>query len=266
MRNKILFVLLLGFVIWYVQCQEEAYGMPYHEYPAQVLDSLRLDDIQTKINDAFVQSVMMKKADGLVSLKSDLDKLEKTHNNPLVKYWQGYLQYYYAIYHIQANNKPDSEKEILAGVDILDNIKNKNSEDLALMALLQSFSIQFKSGIEAGALSSKVKANIKKAIKLDDQNLRAYYVAGSNDYYTPEKYGGGTEVESYLLKAITLPDQKIKSIYLPSWGKDSAYEMLIKWYIKKENWAKAKQYFQEANALYPQNYPISQLAVKLVNK
>ena len=135
-----------------------------------------------------------------------------------------------------------------------------------MLALLQSFSIQFKSGMEAGAMSSKVKNNVKKAIKLDEQNLRAYYVAGSNDYYTPEKYGGGAEVENYLLKAISLPDQKIKSVVLPSWGKESAYEMLIKWYIKKENWAKAKQYFTEANTLYPQNYPISQLAVKLVNK
>lgn len=266
MRNKILFILLLGFVIWYVQCQDEAYGMPYSEYPVATLDSLRLDHIQTRINDAFIQSIMSRKTDGLLSIKSDLQTLEKSHNNPLIKYWQGYLQYYHAIYHIQAGNKADSEKEIEAGIDIMDHIKNKNSEDLALLALLQSFSIQFKSGMEAGAMSGKVKGNIKKAIKLDEQNLRAFYVAGSNDYYTPEKYGGGAEVENYLFKAIALPDQKIKSIYLPSWGKDSAYEMLIKWYIKKENWAKAKQYFSEANTLYPQNYPISQLAVKLVNK
>ena len=266
MKNKLIFISLIGFALWYIQCKEDAYGRPYYEYSAASLDSLRLDDIQTKINNAFIQAIMTRKDEGLATLKRDLQTLDNSHHNPLVKYWQGYLQYYCAIYHIQADNKSASEQEVKSGIDILNNINNKNSEDLAMLALLQSFSIQFKSGIEAGSVSSKVKSNVKKAIKLDDQNLRAYYVAGSNDFYTPEQYGGGKEVENYLLKAVSLPDQQIKSIYLPSWGKDLAYEMLIKWYIKKEDWANAKKYFQIANGLYPQNYPISQLAIKLVNK
>lgn len=266
MRNKLIFITLIGFALWYIQCKEDAYGRPYYEYSAASLDSLRLDNIQTKINDAFIQAIMSHKDEELASLKKDLQSMDNSHHNPLIKYWQGYLQYYYAIYHLQSGNKTASEQETNAGIDIMNHIKTKNSEDLAMIAMLQSFSIQFKSGMEAGAMSSKVKSNVKKAIKLDDQNVRAYYVAGSNDFYTPEQYGGGKEVENYLMKAIALPEQKIKSVYLPSWGKDSAYEMLIKWYIKKEDWANAKKYFQVANGLYPQNYPISQLAIKLVNK
>lgn len=266
MKNKIFIVAIFGALIWYLQCKQEAYGMPYHEYPPHVLDSLRLDGIQGKIYDTFVQAVVARKEDGLVHLKSDLKALEAKHANPLIKYWQGYLQYYHAIFNIQNGNKEASEKEINAGIDIVNAIKNKNSEDLALLAMLQSFSMQFKSGMEAGAYSSKVKNNVKKAIELDEQNLRAYFVAGSNDFYTPEKYGGGEKVESYLLKAISLPEQRIKSMYLPSWGKDSAYEMLIKFYMKKEKWADAKKQFQDAIRLYPNNYPISQLAVQLVNK
>ena len=101
---------------------------------------------------------------------------------------------------------------------------------------------------------------------MDSTNLRGYYVFASNDFYTPEKYGGGQDAEKYLIKAISLPDQKIKNDYLPSWGKEESYEMLIKLYIKKEKWVLAKKYFQEGNKEYPESYTINQLASKLVGK
>ena len=115
-------------------------------------------------------------------------------------------------------------------------------------------------------ISSSIKKNLKKAIAIDSTNLRAYYVYASNDFHTPEKYGGGKEAEKYLLKAISLPSQKIKNDYLPSWGKEESYEMLIKLYIKKEKWDLAKKYFQEGIAAYPESYTINQLASKLVDK
>jgi hypothetical protein len=131
--------------------------------------------------------------------------------------------------------------------------------------MLQGFDIQFK-GMKAMFISSSIKKNIKKAIAIDSMNLRAYYGYASNDFHTPEKYGGGKEAEAYLLKAVSLSAQKIKNDYLPSWGKEESYEMLIKLYIKKEKWDLAKKYFQEGIVAYPESYTINQLASKLVGK
>ncbi len=96
--------------------------------------------------------------------------------------------------------------------------------------------------------------------------MRAYYIAGSSDYYTPEKYGGGKKVAQHLHKAIELPTQKMPNAYLPSWGKAEAYEILIKWYIRKEKWDLAKEYFQQGVKEFPENYQLNQLAAKLVGK
>ncbi len=247
-------------------CKQEAYGKAYGDYEANEFRALQLDNIQSKIYSAFVQSQISKSAERLLGLKDELAKLAAQHANPLIRYWQGYLHYYLAIYYLTVNDNAAAESTAGQGIDILESIERKNSEDYALLALVQSFSIQFVTGMAAGALSGKVKSNVGKAMKLDDQNLRAYYVAASNDYYTPEKYGGGKNVETYLKRAIELPEQKVSNNTLPSWGKEEAYEMLIKFYIKNEDWANAKKYFQEVAAKYPQSYAIGKLATQLVGK
>ena len=82
---------------------------------------------------------------------------------------------------------------------ILNDIGNKTSETYALLALVQSFSIQFASGMEAGRISAGIRENAGKALELDSTNVRGWYVLGSNDYYTPASFGGGKKVEYSLL-------------------------------------------------------------------
>lgn len=158
-----------------------------------------------------------------------------------------------------------SEKVLDSGIEKLEEIDQKSSEHFALLALMESFSIQFSAGIKVPFISANVKKNGEKAIELDSLNLRAYYVLGSNDFYTPAQYGGGKKAENYFKKAIQLKSQSVKNPFLPSWGKNSAYELLIRFYINKEQFSEAKKYFQEAIALFPNDYMINQLASKLIN-
>ncbi len=228
-------------------------------------DSL-LVGIQEKIYNAFVQSFMTKNNDELDLLSKDLENLYSTKKNNIILYWKSYLQFYSSIYYLRKGDKETAEKEIDKGIDWLNEMKNKNSEDLALLSMMESFSLQFTLGFKIPIISKRVKNNAKLSIKMDPTNLRGYYVYASNDFYTPEKFGGGKKAEKYLLKAISLPAQKIKNDYLPSWGKEESYEMLIKLYIKKENWDLAKKYFQEGIKVFPESYTINQLASKLVGK
>jgi pentatricopeptide repeat protein len=231
----------------------------------QVKSDTLLVGIQSKIYDAFVRSLMSQDNKPLIQIGKELENLYQTKKHNLVQYWRAYLQFYSSIYYLKKGDKKTAEKEIDKGIDWLKEMKHKNSEDYALLAMLQGFGIQFK-GIKAMFISGDIKKNAKTAIALDSTNLRAYYVYASNDFHTPEKYGGGKETEKHLLKAISLPSQKIKNEYLPSWGKEESYEMLIKYYIRKKKWDLAKKYFQKGMKEFPESYVINQLASKLVGK
>ncbi len=224
-----------------------------------------LANIQAKITHAFVQGMLAKNNDKLNQLKKELAQLYKTKNQNLILYWQSYLQFFSSIYYVKAGDKKTAEKEVDTAIDWMNSMVHKNSEDYALLAMLEGFSIQFK-GMKAMFIGPKAQKNVKTAIAIDSTNLRAYYVYASNDFYTPEKYGGGKEAEAYLLKAISLPAQNIKNNYLPSWGKEESYELLIKLYIKREKWDLAKEYFQEGIRAFPESYTLNQLASKLIGK
>ena len=263
---RLLFISLL-----FISCKGNATETAKAEainYPVQI-EQIKSDTlligIQDKIYDAFVQSLMSKDNKPLSELNNKLEDLNKTKKQNLIIYWRSYLQFYSSIYYLKSGDKKTAEKEIDKGIDWLKEMKNKNSEDYALLAMLQGFSLQFK-GMKAMFISSDIKKNLKKAIAIDSTNLRAYYVYASNDFHTPKKYGGGKETEEYLLKAISLPIQKVKNDYLPSWGKEEAFEMLIKFYIKNEKWDFAKKYYQEGIKEFPESYTITQLATKLVGK
>lgn len=240
-------------------------SMEFDQYlqAQQDSDSL-LVDIQAKIEQKFIQSIASDDLTAINEMANTLAELDKKQPNNLIKYWQAYTAYKQSICYIKMGDKNNSKKAIENGIDLFDEMSSVNSEDYALKGLMLSFSIQFRSGLGAASVSSKVKKNAEKALELNDKNLRAYYVLGSNDFYTPEKYGGGKEAEKLLTQAIESPLQTIDSNYFPSWGKDSAYELLIKFYIRKGDTEKAKGIFKKAIQEYPDNYMINQLAKKLI--
>jgi len=227
-------------------------------------DSL-LVDIQSKIYNAFVQDRTSPENNALNKLNIRLENLYKAKNQNLILYWRSYLKFYSSINYLIKGDNKSAENAINNGIELIQSVEKKYSEDYALLAMIQSFSIQFNPG-NAMYISVDIKKNVNSAISLDSTNMRAWYVLASNDFYTPEQYGGGKEAEKYLLKAISLPAQKIKNDYLPSWGKEESYEMIIKLYIKKEKWDLAKKYFQEGITTFPKSYVINQLASKLAGK
>jgi tetratricopeptide (TPR) repeat protein len=224
-----------------------------------------LINIQGKVMDSFVNGKISKSDKELADLELALLKLGKNNNNGIIIYWYSYTCYYHSILLMSEKENKSSEKILDEGIVQLKNVGNLNSEQLALLALMESLSIQYSSGIEIPFISKRVKQNAEKALQLDSLNLRAYFVLGSNDFYSPEQYGGGKKVEGYLTKAIRMNNQSVTNPYLPSWGKNSAYEMLIRFYIKHKHFAEAKKYYQEAIALFPDDYIINKLAKDLIN-
>lgn len=222
-----------------------------------------LFEIQDKIDEAFLLALKTKQAEPLVLLEENLNKLKDENSSGIIVYWQSYAKYFLSICYLQLDNTTAAKETINKAIDLIEGLKTKNSEDYTLLAYEQSFSCQFKPGIIIPLISKKLKSNCETALKIDSLNMRAYFVLGSNDFYTPEMFGGGKSAEKMLLKAISLPNQKIANPFLPSWGKENAYELLIRWYIRKEKWDLAQKYYNEGLKKYPSNFMIQELASKL---
>ncbi|PGH40229.1 MAG: hypothetical protein CRN43_04235, partial [Candidatus Nephrothrix sp. EaCA] len=75
------------------------------------------------------------------------EKLSALKENSVAQYWNAYTFLYEAIYNSQIRNKKASEEKIKQGVKALEGIKKKGAEEYALLAYMQSFSIQFTSGM-----------------------------------------------------------------------------------------------------------------------
>jgi hypothetical protein len=225
-----------------------------------------LINIQFKVLNAFVQSKIHQSDKELVSIEQALLSLYKNNNNPIISYWYSYTCYYHSIFFMGVKDNKSSEKVLTEGIKQLNNVSLKNSEHLALLALMESYSIQYASGMEIPFISKRVKQNAEKALESDSLNLRAYYVLGSSDFYNPVQYGGGKKAESYLKKAVSLKEQSVQNPYLPSWGKNSAYDMLIRLYISRKQFAEAKKYYNDATGLFPDDYIIKKLGSELINQ
>ena len=232
------------------------------EFKQSAQDSL-LIGVQKKIKNAFNSSFINQNLNELDAISNQLDDLYKTRPYFLIAYWRAYTSYYKSIAHIKFGDRKLSEEQIDKGIELLKSIENKNSEDYALLAMLQGFSIQFK-GMRAPLISADLKKNSQKAIRLNKKNLRGYYAIANNSYYTPRKWGGGKDVEENLITAISLPEQTNENLYMPSWGKEESFELLIKHYIENEKWSEAKEYLKKGIEIYPESYILSQLASKLI--
>jgi tetratricopeptide (TPR) repeat protein len=224
-----------------------------------------LINIQAHVQNAFVNGKINNSDKDLAGLEQALLSRSRNNNNSIITYWYSYACYYHSILFLSQKENKRAEKILDEGIMQLNKIVNPNSEHLALLALMESLSIQYASGMEIPGISKRARQNAEKALQLDSLNLRAYYVLGSNDFYSPAQYGGGKKAEGYLLKAIRLKEQSVTNPILPSWGKNSAYEMLIRVYIKQKEYAEAKKYYMEASALYPNDYMISKLSKEIIN-
>ncbi|MEM0992541.1 MAG: hypothetical protein AAGI49_05860, partial [Bacteroidota bacterium] len=249
---KSTFILSLLFCAFsLVACSSQVDTKDYEATFVSLSPNDHLDEMEETIQNAFNQSFMQQDITPLENVLKYLDDMEA---NEWVTYWKAFALYRKSIFHTVGGAIEQSEASIAQALETLKTAPSKTSEHYALEGMLLSFSTQFASGMKAGIVAQKASSAFKKAIKLDENNMRAHYGMGSQDFYTPEKYGGGKKVEAYLKTAIALDDQHIDNPVMPTWGKDEAYEILLRYYIKKEQFEQAKSLFQQAMEAYPGHY------------
>ena len=222
-------------------------------------------NIEKKISKSFLNALINNSYQDFDNLLDSLNTTNSESHLNLKNYWKSYLIYNKALAYLIQKEDDKAKKLLQEAMDILEKQKNKNSEDYALLSLIKSINMKYLDNTAKVISEGKlIKKYCDFSIKLQENNIRPYFVKASLDFYTPEKYGGGKDVEKLLLKAISLNEQIRPNPYLPSWGKDQSYEMLINYYIRKDRIEEAKKYYKEAILIYPDSYTIKELATKLI--
>jgi hypothetical protein len=141
----------------------------------------------------------------------------------------------------------------------MESIDKPSADDLAMLSMIRNYSIQFKASIRAYFISGKVNKDLDRALEMEPNNPRILYVKATNDFYTPEKYGGGRQVEKLLTKVIHTKNKEFVNPVLPTWARREAYELLLQWYIRKKKKEKAVVLLQEALGAFPENQRIKEI-------
>ena len=220
--------------------------------------------IEDKINQAFGQCFIESNDEALLELITDLESVKEDSEKSWTNYWLSYAKINLALYHMNASKKNNevASKSLQDAINTLEDIKDKNTEEYTLLARALGISINLDPS-SAMSLSSKSGSAIKKAMKLNNKNLRAYLQSGSSDFYTPVEYGGGKIAESQFLKALTLPDKAIDEANAPTWGRDEVYYMLVSFYLREENYDQAKIFLNKGLKQFPENKRLQSLSAKI---
>lgn len=191
---------------------------------------LQLAGMQQRVQQAFASDIRSGKAEALPALLQLFAAERPTGNRSLEQlhiYWQAYLRFFQTLYYSQHQQHERAAEAVGEGIKLLEGYGHKGSEEYALLARLEGLATSY-AGSKTPQLAMAMAEHAAQAIALDPQNPRAYVVAGVNNYFTPVAFGGKTKVKEYLTKALELPAQQTPSDYLPSWGRDEAYEYLIR--------------------------------------
>ncbi len=251
----IIYTLILAMVFSY-NASASSNNLPVGTLNAAV--EAQEEGIQSRIRDAFMSAYFDKDNSEIESIIDELSDSYEDSGNKIFLYWKGYALYYNSIAYLQNRKPVKSNGQMTQGIELLESIENKNSEDYALLSLLHSFSCLFTGFPMILETYEKCSNCAEKAVELDNNNIRAYYALATYDMYS-----GGKNIEKYLLKALAIKQPKSKNPYLPTWGREEIYALLSTYYIKEKKYDKAREYIDLGLQEFPDSYLIKENQSKL---
>lgn len=228
-------------------------------------ESNPLDSIQFRITKNFNEYFNSKNSTELDDIIKNLSKLKKQKDSRYINYWLAYALYNKAIIYVKIKDDKNAEKTLSKGIDLIEKVKHKTSEDYALLATLRNLDINFSFFFTIPFKAKKVVMYGEKSIELDNKNLRGYFALGANNFFTPKMYGGKLKCEEYFLKAISLKDKYTSNPFDPSWGKDESYYYLIRYYYHENKVGLMEKYMKESISLYPNSIRLNQIIENIKN-
>ncbi len=144
-----------------------------------------------------------------------------------------YAAYCYVVLSFKEQEPPRKEKLLSKSEGLINQIleiKPDESEIFALQGMLYQSFIYVDPQNNAPIYSVKANQAFDKAIALNPDNPRPYYLKGMNLMYTPEAYGGGMKSACPLIaeaNELFIRFEKENDL-MPDWGKDYNAQLLGK--------------------------------------
>jgi hypothetical protein len=190
--------------------------------------------------DAKYMSAMEKNVGALDSLNTEPDfsslanSFERIGNaNP--KEWLPL--YYQAFCTVQIGMKqstPAKMDEYFDKAEVIINKADQVSPENSEIVVVQSWINSMKIGIDPMTRGQKLGMRSamlnEKAIKLNPENPRAYFLKGSGLFHTPENYGGGKDKACPVLQTALekFKAAKNENAIMPKWGQRQTEKLLEK--------------------------------------
>jgi tetratricopeptide (TPR) repeat protein len=183
------------------------------------------------MKDAVDSMNNIKSLDDFNNIANIFERIAKAEQDKWLPYY--YTGYIYVIlgFKQQGSGKLDEYLDIAQeNIDKAMELDPDESELYTLQGLLYQSRIMDDPQARGQIYSPKAAQALEKAIELNENNPRPYYLMGSNLFYTPEAYGGGLEAACPLLKTAKekyenfVPADSIS----PNWGEEYNLQLLEK--------------------------------------
>ena len=173
-----------------------------------------------------------KKAKTIEQYQATANSFERISNINQSKWLPSY--YVAHVYIIMSFVEKDSDKrdqyldKSQIFIDNCQKIVKNESEVYVLQGFLYQARISVSPMLRGMKYSAKASEALNKAIKINSDNPRAYYLLGQNLLHTPSMFGGGTDAACpYLTKAkAKYAIFKPKSSISPNWGEKATLKLL----------------------------------------
>jgi len=151
------------------------------------------------------------------------ERIAKAEKDKWLPYY--YTGYIYVILGFKQHGSQNYDEYLDIAQENIDKameLKPDESELYTLQGLLYQARVMVDPQTRGPVYSPQAAQALEKAIELNENNPRPYYLLGTNLYYTPEDYGGGLEEACPLLKTAKekyenfIPADSIS----PNWGED----------------------------------------------
>lgn len=175
------------------------------------------------MKDAVDSMNNIKSLEDFNNIANIFDRIAKAEEDKWLPYY--YTGYIYVIlgFKQQGSGNLDEYLDIAQeNVDKAMEIKPDESELYALQGLLYQARVMVDPQTRGAVYSPQATVALEKAIELDENNPRPYYLLGTNLFYTPEAYGGGVEAACPMLQTAKekyenfIPADSIS----PDWGEE----------------------------------------------
>ena len=138
----------------------------------------------------------------------------------LPQYYAGFCNLHVALVGKQDNDAKDAlYDKAMNYAEKAAQLKPNDSEIGALMGYITYMKMAVEPQTRAMTMIPKANAFLDKAIALNPENPRAYFIKGQDTFYTPEAFGGGkARAKGFFTTAVEKFEKDKPADFKPNWG------------------------------------------------